>query len=181
MTWPGFECQCFHEQMTWPWPLSQSLKWWEPITHLAPQRCESVAFTSIFYHISFTEFGHFQIRINGFHYNFSFLTLCISNGNCISHTERIFLSSGNVFTVQITGEKCQWSSDPFSFVCLSQGEGASVWEVTWLIQRFRVPAAAWVWLINPRKDFPFSEVQRLMADSCLHSWGPSPHSSCSMR
>lgn len=65
-----------------------------------------------------------KIRINGFHYNFSFLTLCISNGNCISHTERIFLSNGNMFTVQIAGEKCQWSSDPFAFVCLSQGEGA---------------------------------------------------------
>lgn len=35
-----------------------------------------------------------------------------------------FLSIGNVFTVQIGGEKCQWSSDPFVFVCLSQGKGA---------------------------------------------------------
>lgn len=74
----------------------------------------------LFYWIwSFPRFGLMVFTITS-----HFLTLCISNGNCISHTERIFLSNGNMFTVQIAGEKCQWSSDPFAFVCLSQGEGA---------------------------------------------------------
>lgn len=43
----------------------------------------------------------------------------------LTHGEYFFfLSNGNVFTVQIAGEKCQGSSDPFAFVCLSQGKGA---------------------------------------------------------
>lgn len=57
--------------------------------------------------------------------------------------------------------------------CLFKSRKRNVWGVTWLIWSFRALTDAWVWLISSQKDFPFSWVNSLMADSCLHSWGTS--------
>lgn len=180
MTSSGFEWQCFHEQTTWPWSPSQPTKWLGLIIHLVSPCWESVAFTSTFYCISFSEtvrsFQRFRLMVftissHFWHYAFQMEIACL--------THKVFLSSVNVFTVQIGGEKCQWSSDSLEFVCLSQGKGACERWRDWY-------GASDFWLLLecgssiPEKIFHLARCRASWQTAACTAGAPNPHSSCSM-
>lgn len=118
--------------------------------------------------------------MNRFCYSVSFQTLHMLTKIVYLTEKQGLLYQKVVWLVCIFRGKGLMRSRPLC-ICLPKSRERSMQGVTWLMGSFRALAAAWVWLINFWKDFPFSWVHSLIADSCMHSWGINPHSSCGIQ